>query len=509
MTAEGSGKAMQSGNLWRRWLVASVLAGLAAMAAYRTSRPIADPDLWHEMALAREMVQLGAMPRTDSFAYTPTVEPVVHHEWGAGMIAFAASQTLGGAGIVLLRVLLTVTLAGLCWVCTRRRGASLPLLSFLAPAAIFLADEGFSTIRAHLYSFVGLAVLLNLLDLDRNGKRWWMLVWLPVFVLWLNVHAGFLVGAGLFAVHWLEQAARRQPHWHVFSCGLVMIGMIAVNPYGFDYYGYLARAVLMPRPNVAEWGPLWSSDPAKSAVFAISLAVLAYAILSSKPTRLAGWPLIAITALAAVKSQRLLPFYAVAWFCYVPGVLATTPIGWGARRLWCRRTRMLAIVWTCIALVFAGLAWTLQPWQLVVPGQPMPQLGTAMYYPVGGVDYLRRHHFRGNLMTPFEWGAYVSWRLYPQVKISMDGRYEVAFPLELVDELYAFYMADEGWEAVLDKYPTDAILIPLRLPLAKRLPDHSAWRRCYRDDAFEIYVRAASTLPEVDARGTDIFDSFP
>jgi hypothetical protein len=101
------------------------------------------------MALAREIVELGSVPRTDSFAYTPTIEPVVHHEWGAGMIAYGTAYWLGAPGIVLLRVFLSVALVGLCWICARRRGATVPLLNVPAPLAIFLADEGFSTIRAH------------------------------------------------------------------------------------------------------------------------------------------------------------------------------------------------------------------------------------------------------------------------------------------------------------------------------------------------------------------------
>jgi hypothetical protein len=493
----------------RGCLLLTAVLGLIGMSAYRWSRPVVDPDLWHEMALAREIVEIGAVPRSDSFAYTPTIEPVVHHEWGAGMIALRAADSFGTAGIVALRILMSITLAALCWICAQRRGASLPLLSFLAPLAIFLADEGFSPIRAQLYSFVGTGVLLNLLDLDRAGKRWWMLIWLPLFLLWLNVHAGFLVGAGLYAIHWLEQAVRRQPHWHVFLGGLVMIGLIGVNPYGLDYYTYLAHAVTMSRPSVAEWAPLWYSGPAKIGLFMLSLAVLAYGLRHAGFSGLAGWPLILITALVAVKSQRLLPFYVVAWFCYLPGALGGTPIGTAACRLWCHSTRVLVFVWVIIAVVMASLSWSLGPWRLVVPGQPMHGVGSTMYYPVGGVEYLREHQFTGNLMTPFEWGAYVSWRLHPRVKISMDGRYEVAFPLELVDELYDFYLAREGWESVLDKYPTDAILVPKRLPLARRMSEVTDWRCSYQDDAFEIYVRAGSPLPQRDSRGVLFFDTFP
>ena len=150
-----------------------------------------------------------------------------------------------------------------------------------------------------MYSFVGLALLLIFLDRDRAGHRRWLFIWLPLFVLWLNLHAGFLVGAGLFAVHWLEQMLRRQPHWHLLLTGLVMMALIGINPYGLSYYAYLLHGVTASRPHVSEWRPLWEAAPAKIVFVAFTLLVLAYGIWRNGWTRLAGLPLIAITALAA------------------------------------------------------------------------------------------------------------------------------------------------------------------------------------------------------------------
>jgi hypothetical protein len=47
-------------------------------------------DVFHEMALAREWLACGAFPREDCFAYTPTVSPAVHHEWGTGLLLYLA-----------------------------------------------------------------------------------------------------------------------------------------------------------------------------------------------------------------------------------------------------------------------------------------------------------------------------------------------------------------------------------------------------------------------------------
>ena len=55
------------------------------------------------------------------------------------------------------------------------------------------------------------------------------------------------------------------------------------------------------------------------------------------------------------------------------------------------------------------------------------------------VDILALAGAKGNAATPFAWGSYVSWRLYPNIKISMDGRYETAYPESTFDLNNAFY----------------------------------------------------------------------
>jgi hypothetical protein len=47
-------------------------------------------------------------------------------------------------------------------------------------------------------------------------------------------------------------------------------------------------------------------------------------------------------------------------------------------------------------------------------------------------DYLEESKFHGNLLTPFELGAFVSWKMYPDVHVSLDARFEVAYPHQVV-----------------------------------------------------------------------------
>ena len=487
----------------------AVVLGLAAQFLYRISPATIDADIWHGMALAREAIKNGYVPMRDQFAYTPTVDPSIHHEWGAGMVAYFIGHALGPAGIIALKFTLAFGMALMCWTVARRDGARIAVLSFLTPIAILLADNGFSTVRAQMYSFLFSAVILYWIQRDREGDRRWIVVWLPLLVFWQNVHAGFLVGVGFLAMHGLEQLVRRGAYRHLLALGLVMFMMVSINPYGLRYYPYLWAATRMPRPRVIEWGPLWETSLSHQIPFAISFALLVYGLSQREIKRTFGVPIVVVSAIAAVQHQRFLPFYAIAWLCHVPSYLSGTPLGRQFEQLWSRRTVALLCIWTLAAVAMTSLAIENEPWRLIVPGYRIDRLPHHVVYPVGVIDYLAEIDFHGNLMVSFDEGGYVAWKLHPQVKISMDGRYEAAYPAALVEENYQFYMAHDGWRDVLDKYPTDAVLAHRSFPVAAKIADVEGWESVYDDGQFVVYSRPHLGLPKTRINDRVFAGSFP
>ena len=93
---------------------------------------IVDLDLFHEMALIREAFRLGFLPRADTFSYIPTISPVVHHEWGTGLILYLVTVQLGlgAAGLMVLKYLLAAFIALGCLWFARRQGAGYPVFCF-------------------------------------------------------------------------------------------------------------------------------------------------------------------------------------------------------------------------------------------------------------------------------------------------------------------------------------------------------------------------------------------
>ncbi|MCZ6709665.1 MAG: hypothetical protein O7B25_04815, partial [Gammaproteobacteria bacterium] len=459
-----------------------------------------DPDIFHEMALIREACALGRLPLQDPFAYTPTVYPIVHHEWGTGVLSYFVATRAGVPGILTLKYLLTAAIAAGCVVCARRGGAGLPVLCMLAPTAIFMGWIGFTTIRAQMYTLLLLVCLIYFLDRDREGGRWWIGPWLALYLLWVNLHAGFAVGLILFLLHAAEQLVRRKPVRHLVLVGLTMIGLVAVNPYGIRYYPFLWQALWMDRPLIPEWAPLWeaTSNPMVFCLilYVVSLLVLGYAIYRVGFRKMLGLTLVLILAYAALRHRRHLSLYAVAWLCYVPRFIEGTRLGEMLTRAWTTRPRATLFVWTLVGLISAVGVVRHRPWELSLPANECEH--RVLIYPVGAVDYLEQVDFRGNLMVPFTVGAFITWKLHPDVKVSLDGRYEVAYPPEALVENHAYYMADPGWQETLDRYPTDAVLVPRSQPISEAMPRAEGWNRVYRDDVYEIYVRPSLTLPVVD-----------
>lgn len=500
-----------AGRTQPRGRVATTTVALVSLAvlygAAVAAENFVDPDVYHGMALFREALRDGRIPLEDRFAYTPTIQPSVHHEWGMGAVLYGASIGLGSAGLLGLKYALAAGLAFVVARCARRRGASWPVFCCLAPAGILMAASGFSTLRAQVVTLVFAAVLLDALDRDRQGRRAWIAPWLACHTIWLNLHGGFVVGGLFVLLHAVEQRVRRAPVKHLALVLLAMAALSLVNPYGWRYVPAIAQALALDRSLVTEWDPLWRDAPPLVAAFAVSLAIVAYAVLRAGWRNAPGVLVLAAAATAALLHQRHLSIYAVAWSCWAPGIVEATPLGDVLRGLWTRRAVLWLPAWLAVGLASAVVLVRERPWHLVVPAQRGDH--ASLFYPVGAVQYLEEQAFAGNLMVPFTVGAFVSWNLHPRVKVSLDSRYEAAYPPDAAVLNRDFYAARGDWRRTLARHPTDAVLVPSRSDIAAPLEHLEGWSWVYRDDEYLVVARVGANLQRVDRRGRQLSGAFP
>jgi hypothetical protein len=155
----------------------------------------------------------------------------------------------------------------------------------------------------------------------------------------------------------------------------------------------------------------------------------------------------------------------------------------GFRRTW---YVLNALALTSVILTFAA-----------VYEQPWPEIraaGTVLgrKHPCRAVRFIRENNLSGNVYNPLHWGSYITWELYPAIRVSMDGRNISLFPDQLVLENLLYYQADqaeaEGDAAPL-RYDTDFLIVPADFPALPRLLADTRWQKAYGDTDAVLFVR--------------------
>ncbi len=464
------------------------------------SHTVLEIDIWHQLALAREIVRCGHVPIEDVFAFTPTVKPAIHHEWGAGMAAYAALRMWGAGGLLAIKYALGFGLLGILVGILRRQSIPPGLMMLCLPVGFILLQRGFTTLRPQMYSLCFTALLLWFLRMDRNGNRGWRYVWPFLFVVWINLHGGFLIAFGLLGAYGLECFLDRRPWRPVAVLLLIQAGLLALTPYGLAYYPFWWHALTgLERQYLTDWRPLytWWTEGQARFPFVVYLLSAAAAILGF--LRAASWPAgrfeILLLGAAAFFCQRLVFFYALAWLAYVPLALRPCRMGKAVQAVWEKYPLLWIIVSLSVFFSFGRFLLARQPFEVLIPGARLERYGDHPIYPVGAADYLRRLGFKGNLMVYFAQGSYVAWNLYPHVRIAADDRYEAAYPEWIIEENFQLYDQAKDYERILAAYRVDGVLVPQRCSLAKALRKDPRWQAVYTDPEYAIYVSAGAGYP--------------
>ncbi len=520
----------QQGTLSRseRLIVAfAVLAGVLAVASANT---VVDLDLFHQMALFREIWNTAAVPTGGTFAYTPTLDPVVHHEWGTGAVHFftIVKSGLGHTGLMILKYLITFAICFACYFASQKSQGQFLTICLLAPVAICVGGyTGFTNVRAQMFTLLFLAIQFWMIGRDQAGCKKWIWVWPIMILLWCNLHGGVVAGLGIFGIYtaWrlIDQSIRTGSRSqairqiaHLFGLlGLAPL-LLCINPWGTTYIPYLIRAVRMKRELIGEWLPIWHS-PNMSLLSMYGVAVLIWLVTSlmivgeknktaaTKRELLASmWKyifpiaIVGLTAILAARHIRHVSIFAVTWICFVPGMLAQTELRESLTQVSPSSRRLLVRLSVAVAMIAMAISFNAKFGAIQTPEVRTARLRGAPLYPVSAMNFLQEKGIQGNMMVPFAAGAYVSWRMYPKIKVSIDSRYEAAYPEGAVEESVSFYRAWDNWEQILDRYPTDFILVPTTAPICKKLAAgvedrELPWHVIYRDASYLIYGRTPSS----------------
>jgi len=450
-----------------RPLVASVaasaypLAVASAVFIIAVGLPSTDSDTYWQLATGRWMLDHREFLRQDIFSSTVAGIHFGIGEW-LGQIVFAGSFAAAGwAGVAILRATL-IAVAAFFLVRIARRGGTPWWISLPLVVAALLVSKITWTDRPQLFTLALFPALLEfLLSLPLGFSRR-LLVLPPLFLVWSDLHGGYLLGLAILAIFAAEAVLtggrRGLP---LVATGLACVAVTFLNPAPLELAGAAREDFLNPPRFLTEFLPPDVVTPAGALFAGFVMLVIATTLLRGGSLREAM--LLAPLLYLAFTAQRQMLFFCFAATAFLGVRLAALAPRWRIFEVPAPVRVPIAVVLAIAALASAAGA----------PARPDERA-----YPAAALDALRGES--GILLNEYDWGGYLIFNL-PERPVFIDGRY-VPYLGGVLDDYRRLIGLRPGWRDLLEKYKVSELLLRPERPLAVALRE-DGWRVRLSDQA--------------------------
>lgn len=460
----------------------------------------ADTDLWGHIKFGNDLWASKTLHRFDIYSYTAYGREWINHEWLSELLMYFIYTIAGSPGLLLGKLLIGFAIVYVLSRISFNRAYNPLIYGLIFVLLTFVLSPGFM-IRPQLVTFLFTSLFLYVfhLYLERRKNLLWSLP--LIMILWVNCHGGFLVGIGMFFIvlvceiisHSLKTKREAQyPHNLIFWFILTSV-VVLINPYGYCLLVFLYETLSIPR-NISEWCPIGIFDLSYLRLKVLVLLLLLTIPFGKNKKRYWEIAIIVVALIYAFKHQRHTPIFAI-----VAGPYLTENLSMMFKdrnlpdKLKLSPSSYLIINIFLVFLIGYQLFYTVNKYikaefNIIV---------NPRKYPIYAVNFLKENKMRGNIFLPFEWGEYVIWKLYPDCKISIDGRFRTVYPQGVIDDHFKVGNDKSRWEKLLNKYPTDIILTRQSLFFHRLISTQREWIYVYSDPLSIIFVKNEDSQKDI------------
>ena len=519
-----------SENFWKKlsyWLGLLPLGAIFGLVFYLAHLEIKDLDLWLHIGVGRYIVTNGVVPFTDILSCSIAGTPWVNHEWLFQVIVYNIFQTWGPDGLIQMQVVIVTLTMALLLILGYNKDKQLILILTLYLVGMVYHQR--FTIRPDLYSLFFFTFYIFVLSLHID-KKWSVAALVITQVLWSNIHGFFFFGPLFLLIglvsEWLKRHARLPYQWNKsgrlndgeykrlkIMFGLVILACL-VNPYFVEGAVYPLRVFFslsgenkvffehiqeLQRP--LAWNSLFVSNDFLFYKVLILLSVVTF-IFNRRRIDISALLFWLVFFIFSIKAARNVAFFALAAYL----VILTNALNIFYKDIVPLRftdKKFMHLTSAIAKLLF--LVWVFQSAEvLALQGyydldkyERKSEFGgvSLRSYPDKAVDFLERNDIRGNFFNDFNSGAYLVGRVFPNIKVFIDGRTEV-----YGGKFFAQYrkMWEEGdsalFEEAIKKYNlTGALLNSARQHIPEKVLkyfyENKGWAVVYFDYDAVIFLR--------------------
>lgn len=409
---------------------------------------MADPDYWGHIKFGQTIYETKSIPKTDKFSYTANGLKWIDHEWLSEVIFWIFYKNFSDDGMVFLRLIVGLFFSFFLYKIVKSENLSGSVISYLL---VLFTVMPFWHFRPQIFTFLFFAILIYLLKIK---KLFFVAL---IFILWANLHGGFVAGLVYFFIFAFFSLNRKK----LFLFFAVSVALTFVNPYGWELWSGVFRAFFNPltRNYITDWQPPHFFDIDFMGYWGLILILTYFTLIKIKKIRPAEIILPVLFLFLSLTSIRHIPIFAIVSAPLLGVYLSDLP-----SRIYSKAVLAVAVALTVLAVYFK------------------PKIKVEIdkeAYPVDAVEYLKKINFAGNIFCEFEWGEYILFHLYPQVKVSLDGRYDTVYPVDLIKSSFEFLNSSKG--EISEN--TNAVLIYSY----RKIPGKSNWQKIYYDRAATFY----------------------
>ena len=472
-----------------RLVTALAFLGVFAIAL----RTPADTDMYWHLATGQYIVNTQTIPTSDPFSWTMRGAPWVDVHWLSQVIMYGIYQLVGFAGLALDVSLLAVLAFVFVW---KQMSGGV----FVRAAIILLAATTASpnlTPRSQMATFVFVAAVGYLLYLYkwRQIDRLW---WLPViFVLWVNMHGGYIAGfmlLGTFVVgevlsDLLHLSGEEIVSWRrlgkVLIVTAISVAVLLINPYTIAALQLPFKTVNIGvlQDFIQEWASPNFHQASQQPMLWLLLLTLAAIGFSRRRLDITDALTLTLFATITFLAQRNLGLFAL--IC--APILSRHVSSMVERSRWGQRAVSKGIpIVNAVLLGLIGVAVALYTIGTLSPAAQAKAEVKGL--PVAAAEWIVQNDPPGSLFNSYNWGGYLLWRLGNKHPVSVDGRTDVYDDAFLRDYL-AITLVSSDYDQRLTRTGAQIVLIESGSVLDNFLARDAGWHEVYRDELAVIYRR--------------------
>jgi hypothetical protein len=462
-----------------------------------TLRPIVDPDFWWHLRTGQLIIQKQFIPRTDPFSYTNIGKPWIAHEWLTEVLIFALFQ-LGSYSLIIVTFSVIITGAFLL-AYFRSSFDSQPYIAGFTVLLGALATAPTWGVRPQMISLFLSSLFLYLLDRYQKQKRFKTLLLLPFFsLLWVNIHAGYFLGLviififilghllDLIIFNLLKTGSFELPEKKTITNLCVVLGCCVLatlaNPNGFHILIYPFQTLtdqamqqflqewFSPDFHQLEWQPF-----AYYLLVFIGTGMLSKNSLSSTKILLT-----VLFGYAALMSMRHVPLFVIVSIPILSEQISSFVSIQSKSKSAGQVQKVIAPIFLSLSIIAICLRFN-----QVSQEQSKSEV---INFPRTAVDWIIKNQPEGNLFNSYNWGGYLIWRDYLHYPVYIDGRADV-YGAEFIYTYLNIYLAQPGWENLLDAYKINLVLVEPESDLSMELRHSVSWVNVFENKTSIIFER--------------------